>query len=87
MIAGPYDFSRGFDNVQKAFIELDLSKGLSLQIFFDESSIEVFANVGERVLSSLYFPEKELDFVSVLSNNGPVELSQVMVYHLTSILH
>ena len=42
---------------------------LSLRIFVDNSSVEVFINNGEEVFSSRIFPEKNADKIIVFSEN------------------
>ena len=45
-------------------------KTLELDIFVDNSSVEVFINGGEEVFSSRIFPEKGADKITVFSENG-----------------
>ena len=42
---------------------------LSMRIFVDNSSVEVFINNGEEVFSSRIFPEKNADKIIVFSEN------------------
>jgi fructan beta-fructosidase len=58
---------------------------LKLRIFIDQSSIEVFVNDGELVLSSLMFPEtKSLGF-EAFSEKGLVKLENFQAWELSSI--
>ena len=45
-------------------------KTLELDIFVDNSSVEVFINGGEEVFSSRIFPEKDADKITVFSENN-----------------
>ncbi|GHO49534.1 glycoside hydrolase family 32 protein [Ktedonospora formicarum] len=55
---------------------------LTLHIFVDTSSIEVFANDGERVISDLIFPNPTSQGLSLYARNGAVTLLSLVVYRL-----
>lgn len=57
--------------VRIAQLESDLSQ---LRIFVDTSSIEIFCNEGEKVLSSRIFPSKEANKIKVVTDSGQVYL-------------
>ena len=52
-----------------------------LQIFVDTSSIEIFCNDGERVLTSRIFPTEQADGIKVSTESGQVYL-QLTKYDL-----
>ncbi|MGL6145824.1 MAG: GH32 C-terminal domain-containing protein, partial [Macrococcoides caseolyticum] len=46
-----------------------------LQIFVDESSVEIFINDGANVFTSRIFPSEDSDGVRVSSSNGQAKLT------------
>jgi fructan beta-fructosidase len=61
--SGLVDFEKGFGNEQKAYLE-----GLTirnLKIYLDRSSIEVFVNGGEMVMTSIIFPTTPYDSIQL----------------------
>ena len=57
---------------------------VSLRIFVDKSSIEVFGNDGEFVLTNLVFPTEPYSTLSVSSTGGKAKISKLQVYSLKS---
>jgi fructan beta-fructosidase len=57
--SGLVDFEKGFGNEQKAYLE-DLTIR-NIKIYLDRSSIEVFVNGGEMVMTSIIFPTAPYD--------------------------
>lgn len=57
---------------------------VSLHVFVDASSMEIFVNGGETVFTSLVFPESPYDKVS-LRSEGRVRIDDAIAYELTSI--
>jgi levanase/fructan beta-fructosidase len=45
-----------------------------LQVLFDKSSLEVFVNGGERVLTTLIFPGEKATGCSVFAKDGKVKV-------------
>lgn len=58
---------------------------LRLHIFVDQSSVEVFANDGERVMSVLTYPGEEQKGIELFSEGGVAELMRGTAWVLTSI--
>ncbi len=82
--SGSVSIPPAFFKIVYAPVHLQDSK-LKLRIFIDQSSIEVFVNEGELVLSSLMFPEtKSLGF-EVFSEKGKVTLESFSAWDLSSI--
>lgn len=71
---------------KKMYAPLSMANGIvRLHIFVDQSSIEVFSNDGEVVLSATTFPsEKQLE-VLVFSNGGTTEITSLKAWELNSI--
>ncbi|MBR9911182.1 MAG: glycoside hydrolase family 32 protein [Gammaproteobacteria bacterium] len=80
--SGKVDFARSFASVQKAPIVGETSE-VSLRVFVDHSSIEVFINDGETVLTAQVFPAQPYTSVA-LNSDGPVEVDADL-YTLKSI--
>lgn len=76
-------FSPAFSLVAEAPI-LGSGAGVSLQAYLDRSSIEIFVNHGESVLTALVFPNQPYENVS-LTTDREVQLQSGSVYTLQSI--
>lgn len=55
---------------------------IKLQVLLDKSSLEVFANDGEKVITTLLFPDKNATQFSVFSKDGNVKADVVKVWDL-----
>lgn len=58
---------------------------LKLRIFLDRSSVEVFANDGEAVLTSRIYPTEENQGIKLFAVNGYAQLNYVNVWSLEDI--
>ena len=58
---------------------------LSLQIFVDRSSVEVFADSGLVVISGRIFPSLESSGISLFADGGEVEFTELLIYPLKAI--
>ena len=82
--SGLVAFSSNFPKIVYAPVSLK-DTTIKLHIFIDQSSLEVFVNDGEVVLSSLMFPEtKSLGFES-FSEKGNVVINSFQAWELLSI--
>lgn len=55
---------------------------IRLQVLLDKSTLEVFVNDGEKVLSTLIFPDKTATGLSVFAENGAVQLKALKGWNL-----
>ncbi|QIZ06659.1 glycoside hydrolase family 32 protein [Priestia megaterium] len=72
--AGDNSFSESFAAVQEAPLKMENEK-INLQIFVDASSIELFANDGKVVSTSLIFPNQPYEKIVLFSNEGDTQVS------------
>jgi fructan beta-fructosidase len=56
-----------------------------LQIYVDSSSIEVFANGGELVMTDLIFPSEGSDAIQLFVESGSVWLHNLQIYEYSSV--
>src|SRR5207244_11238058 len=70
--SGAVKFSPPFARLQTAPL-VGTGNNISLRVFVDRSSVEVFVNDGETVFSAIVFPETPYDSV-VLSADREIEL-------------
>lgn len=82
--AGDNSFSESFAAVQEAPLKMENEK-INLQIFVDASSIELFANDGKVVSTSLIFPNQPYEKVVLFSNEGDTQVSLLKLTELDSI--
>lgn len=58
---------------------------LTLQIFLDWSSLELFANGGKLTISDRVFPKVESNELELFSQGGDVHIQNLTIYRLESI--
>jgi len=58
---------------------------VQLHIFVDQSSVEVFANDGERTLTALMFPDPGSTSIELFSENGSTVVNNLRAWELRSI--
>lgn len=55
---------------------------LNLRIFLDRSSVEIFINGGERVLSARIYPQSSSRDIIFVPENSPLKLNEIIFYEL-----
>ena len=84
--SGNVSFSSSFPSIVNAPLSTQAGY-IEFHIFVDQSSIEVFANGGQAVLTSLIFPNPSSLGVQLFSANGVTTLRSLSAWNLTSIWH
>ena len=79
--SGIVDFSENFPAVTVS-PTFESNGRISLRIFIDRSSIEVFGNDGQFVMTNLVFPTEPYSTLSVSSVGGKAKLSNLKIYSL-----
>ncbi|NJL74211.1 MAG: hypothetical protein HC892_03380 [Saprospiraceae bacterium] len=64
---------------------VDNKNELTLHLFIDHSSIEVFADGGATVITDIFFPNKRLDKVRFFTQGGKVALKASKYFELQSV--
>jgi fructan beta-fructosidase len=80
--SGKVDFSDRFAGKHASQLKLEDGE-LRLQIFVDQSSVEVFAQHGRTVLTDLIFPSPDSDGLEVYAVGGTVEVT-AQIWELNS---
>lgn len=80
--SGITDFSQDFPAVTAAPV-LTADKRLSLRIFIDRSSVEVFEKEGRLAMTNLVFPTSPYDRISISTGKGKAEIKNFTVYPLS----
>ncbi|MCJ7842276.1 glycoside hydrolase family 32 protein [Lederbergia sp. NSJ-179] len=70
--SGKVDFSDNFSRAQK--VKLEDTNKMKLRIIMDSSSLELFINEGEQALTSLVYPEKACESISLFTTEGKVNV-------------
>jgi len=83
--SGATDFSRHFPRPKESATLLPKSNLVKFHIFVDWSSIEVFANGGDVVITDLIFPHAESSRLEFYAENGDVRLVRGEVWELDSV--
>ncbi|MDE5650764.1 MAG: glycoside hydrolase family 32 protein [Duncaniella sp.] len=79
--SGIVDFSQDFPAITVAPTHSD-GKSISLRIFIDRSSIEVFKKDGRFAMTNLVFPNSPYSRMTVKSTGGNSRLSNLKIYNL-----
>lgn len=79
--SGIVDFSQDFPAVTVSPTFEDKGR-ISLRIFIDKSSMEVFGNNGQFVMTNLVFPEKPYTTLSISSGDGNARLENLKIYSI-----
>lgn len=58
---------------------------IKLEILFDNSSLEVFVNNGEKVLTTYTFPEEGGDLIAAFSLNGNATIKHLKVWDMSGV--
>ncbi|MEF8812175.1 MAG: glycoside hydrolase family 32 protein [Bacteroidales bacterium] len=81
----------GIDNFHKAFPKIleapfrQYSDSLNFKVFFDRSSMELFVNGGERVMTNRIFPSEPYTHLEVLTSSGEAHLGQLKIFEMESV--
>lgn len=82
--SGNTDFSPKFTG--KLYAPVKIENGiLKLHLFIDLTSIELFAQDGQTVMSDIFFPTQNFDKISLYANHGHIRIVSCKVYQLKSI--
>jgi fructan beta-fructosidase len=80
--SGEISFSKDFPGRYSAGIERNTS--IKLRVFVDRSSVEVFANDGERVLSDRIYPPPGSDGIELYSEGAAARIVSLTIWELNS---
>jgi sucrose-6-phosphate hydrolase SacC (GH32 family) len=83
--SGRTAFHPKFASVSEGYLD-ESANLVSLRCFLDSSSIEVFTNHGQTVLSELVFPEPSRMPVEVWSENDSIKIRKLTVWKLNSVV-
>lgn len=82
--SGITSFEKGFAERMTAPAALRNGK-LKLRLYVDESSLEVFANDGETVVTSLIFPDPTSSGLALTASGGGVTLDSAQFYPMQTV--
>jgi fructan beta-fructosidase len=82
--SGELSFNPFFASKHTAIIE-PIDNKIIMHFFIDWSSVEVFANNGELVMTDLIFPASESEELVLFASDGDVKLVTLQIYRLASI--
>ena len=83
--SGNKEFSEKFYNsIHSAPISFDKEE-MDLRLFMDAASAEIFIDNGALNFTSIFFPTKKFDKITLLVENGTLNLNKSTIYPLNSI--
>jgi len=77
-------FNKNFEKQSRYEIPYILSGNLRLQIFFDNSVVEVFVNDGERVFTAQLFPDEHDSEIELFSDNVYATMVSCTIFKMKS---
>ncbi|WP_158738682.1 glycoside hydrolase family 32 protein [Alteribacillus sp. YIM 98480] len=81
--SGDTDFNDDFPGIYAAPLASEDNK-IKMHIFVDRSSVEIFGNDGERVLTNRIFPKPESNELEIYAEDGDVNVTSLDVFELDS---
>jgi fructan beta-fructosidase len=82
---GDTSFNKNFAALSHYETSLDLkNKKISLDIFFDNSIIEIFAEDGTCVMTAQIFPSKKSNGIELFSENGTNSFEEIKIWQIRS---
>ncbi|WP_240501838.1 sucrose-6-phosphate hydrolase [Bacillus sp. MUM 13] len=75
----------GDGGVRRVKLQMRDAAALTLHLFLDRSSLEIFANDGEAVMSGRIYPNQESRNIKVFSANGTVSVASFECWNLKDI--
>jgi fructan beta-fructosidase len=81
--SGEVSFSKDFPGRHSA--KLEGNKSVKLRVFVDRSSVEVFANDGERVLSERIYPPPGCDGIELYAHGAGGEVVSLTIWEMNPI--
>lgn len=82
--SGIVDFSQDFPAVTVA-PTFEIGRKISLRIFIDRSSMEVFGNDGKFVMTNLVFPTKPYTTLSIAADGGSARIENIKIYSIKEL--
>lgn len=82
--SGIVDFSQDFPAVTVA-PTFENNNKISLRIFIDKSSMEVFGNDGKFVMTNLVFPTAPYSTISVAADGGNAKIEKLKIYSIKEL--
>lgn len=82
--SGKSDFNDGFAGIHYAPTN-NADNTIKMHLFIDVSSVELFAEDGQVVMTDIFFPNEDYTRLKVFAKNGNIKLSTGRVYPLKSI--
>ncbi|RCT53978.1 glycoside hydrolase family 32 protein [Winogradskyella sp. KYW1333] len=80
--SGKVDFSEKFaPNISKVKLS-DMINDAKFQILLDKTSVELFVNDGEIVMTELFFPNNPLDQISIISEDSYFIIKNIVISEL-----
>ncbi|NQU51957.1 MAG: glycoside hydrolase family 32 protein [Bacteroidetes bacterium] len=81
-----YNVKRGTVSVLGNTVPLmPIDNKIKLEILLDRTSIEIYANDGQTVISNCFTPEEGLEGVELFSNGGELEVIKMDIFEMKSI--
>ncbi len=84
--SGDTSFNSSFPTVDSAPVQQDANGNINLTVYLDRSSVEVFAQGGQKALTDLVFPNSGADQVDLFANGGSATVQSLTVTPLAAAM-
>src|SRR5690606_31196661 len=81
--AGNHSFSDKFEGIQYG-PRLVSGNNYTIKVLVDVASVELFADDGKTVMTSIFFPEEEFTNIRLIAKEGEIQVNSGKVYNLRS---
>jgi fructan beta-fructosidase len=82
---GNIDFSPAFQKTSRCETKVPLDNGqLHINLFFDKSVVELFANNGQAVMTMQLFPDPKDSGIEIFSSNGKSKIKSLSLWNIKS---
>ena len=82
--SGKVDFSDKFANTISKAKKMNSSNSLKIKVLIDKTSLEVFYNYGETVMTEIFFPNQPYEKLSVITSDENTILENIKIEELIS---
>lgn len=82
--AGNHGFSDKFEGIQYG-LRLASGNNYNIKVLVDVASVELFADDGKTVMTSIFFPDEEFTNIKLKATGGEIQVNSGKVYNLNSI--
>lgn len=82
--AGDNSFSDKFEGLQYGS-RIESGNAFNIKVLVDVTSVELFADGGKTVMTSIFFPDEEITKIKLVAKAGKIQVNSGAIYKIGSI--